>query len=102
MLRKRHEEVVLTLRAGGETLAYRVWLEEVCGGWLVLFAEGRVGTTLAVQEERPNPLPRDAGLAILQSLVVAKTKRGYRARSGQQHREACCEIRRVGRRVVGF
>lgn len=102
MFRKRHEEVVLTLRAGGETLAYRVWLEEVCGGWLVLFAEGRVGTTLEVQEERPNPLPRDAALAIMQSLVVAKTKRGYRARSGQQHREVCCEIRRVGRRVVGF
>lgn len=102
MFRKRHEEVVLTLHASGETLAYRVWLEEVCAGWLVVSAEGRVGSTLLLEHETAKPVPREAAHAILQSLVVAKTKRGYTARAGQQHREACCEIRRVGRRVVGF
>ena len=102
MLNKRHDEVVLTLRAGRETLACRVWLEEVCAGWLVVSAEGRVGSTLLLEHQTAKPVPREAADAILQSVVVAKTRRGYTARAGQRHREACGEIRRAGRRVVGF
>lgn len=108
MLRKRHNEEVLTLRQGHSTLAYRVWLEEEGAGWVVVSAEGRIGSTLQLEHQAREPMPREDAMQLLRALVAKKVGRGYAARAGQRlwDRGAAGtrgrDINRLGRRVVTF
>lgn len=108
MLRKRHDEEVLTLRQGHSTLAYRVWLEEEGAGWVVVTAEGRIGSTLQLEHQAQEPMPREDAMQLLRSLVAKKVGRGYAARAGQRLWERGAagtrgrDINRLGRRVVTF
>jgi hypothetical protein len=108
MLRKRHDEEVLTLRETHSTLAYRVWLEEEGAGWVVISAEGRLGSTLQLEHQTQAPMAREDAMQLLRSLVGKKVGRGYAARVGQRLWDRGAEdtrgrdINRLGRRVVTF
>jgi bifunctional non-homologous end joining protein LigD len=71
------EQITLYYRQGASDKVYQVRLEPRDGGYVVTFAYGRRGATLATGTKTQTPVAYDEAKRIYEQLVAGKTAKGY-------------------------
>lgn len=69
--------MILYLRNGSSDKEYRVWVEAKDDGWVVNFAYGRRGASLATGTKTSRPVDYTVALKVFDNLVSEKTSKGY-------------------------
>ena len=76
------ESITLYFKQGSSDKVYQATIEEREGGYVVLFAYGRRGTTLTTGTKTSTPVSLDIAKGIYQKLIKEKQAKGYRAGEG--------------------
>ena len=71
------ETTTLYYRDGSSDKVYQATIEEAKGGFVVKFAFGRRGSTLATGTKTSSPLPYDKAKSVYDKLVKSKLAKGY-------------------------
>lgn len=72
-----NEQITLYFRQGSSDKVYQAKIEPQDGGYIVLFAYGRRGTTLQTGTKTQAPVPYQEARHIYEKLVKEKTAKGY-------------------------
>jgi len=73
------EKITLYYRQGSSDKIYQAAIESTDGGYVVVFAYGRRGTTLQTGTKTQAPVDYDAAKVIYDKLIREKTAKGYTA-----------------------
>src|SRR6478609_5610024 len=70
--------ISLHYREGASDKVYQVAVEPKCDGYIVTFAYGRRGNTLATGTKTDDPLPLETATRVYDKLVASKVAKGYK------------------------
>ena len=94
-------EVSLGFRGGGSDKVYHLAIDGSGDAWVVTYANGRRGGTLAHGSKTPSPVPYAKAAAICAKVLGEKVGKGYVVTSGSRH-GAGAVAEAVAAGAVGF